>query len=55
MMKTLIRHVPFITLSELKPRVWITLSGCNFRCRGCFSFAREPIGEVMTAEQVVAR
>jgi pyruvate-formate lyase-activating enzyme len=54
MMKTLIRHVPFITLSELKPRVWITLSGCNFRCRGCFSFAREPIGEVMTAEQVVA-
>jgi pyruvate-formate lyase-activating enzyme len=48
------RFVPFITLSELKPRVWITLSGCNFRCRGCFSFAREPIGEPMTAEQVVA-
>ncbi|MGC9443762.1 MAG: radical SAM protein [Candidatus Methanospirareceae archaeon] len=50
----MIRHVPFITLSELKPRVWITLSGCNFRCRGCFSFAREPIGEPMTAEQVEA-
>ncbi|MBN1456213.1 MAG: radical SAM protein [Methanomicrobia archaeon] len=48
------RHVPFITLSERKPRVWITLSGCNFRCRGCFSFAREPIGEPMTAKQVVA-
>ncbi|HDS45807.1 MAG TPA: radical SAM protein [Methanomicrobia archaeon] len=54
MIKTGIRHVPFITLSELKPRVWITLSGCNFRCRGCFSLAREPIGEPMTAEQVVA-
>ena len=54
MTKTGIRSVPFITLSELKPRVWITLSGCNFRCRGCFSFAREFIGEPMTAEQVVA-
>ena len=47
------RYIPFITLSELKPRVWITLSGCNFRCRGCFSFAREPMGEPMTVEQLV--
>ena len=47
------RYVPFITLSELKPRVWITLSDCNFRCRGCFSFAREPIGEPMTVEQLI--
>ncbi len=48
------RYVPFITLSELKPRVWITLSGCNFRCRGCFSFARAPIGKLMSPEQVIA-
>ena len=47
------RHIPFITLSELKPRVWITLSGCNFRCRGCFSLAREPIGEPMSVEQLI--
>jgi pyruvate formate lyase activating enzyme len=47
------RYVPFITLSELKPRVWITLSDCNFRCRGCFSFAREPIGEPMRVEQLI--
>ena len=47
------RYIPFITLSELKPRVWITLSGCNFRCKGCFSLAREPIGEPMTVEQLI--
>jgi len=47
------RNIPFITLSELKPRVWITLSDCNFRCRGCFSLAREPIGKPMTVEQLI--
>jgi len=48
------RYIPFITLSELKPRVWITLSGCNFRCKGCFSLAREPIGEPMSVEQLIS-
>ncbi len=47
------RNIPFITLSELKPRVWITLSDCNFKCKGCFSFAREPIGEPMRVEQLI--
>ena len=47
------RYIPFITLSELKPRVWITLSGCNFKCRGCFSIAREPVGEPMGVEQLI--
>ncbi len=47
------RYVPFITLSELKPRAWITLSGCNFRCKGCFSIARDPVGEPMTVEQLI--
>jgi len=47
------RYVPFITLSELKPRVWVTLSDCNFKCRGCFSIAREPVGEPMTVEQLL--
>jgi pyruvate formate lyase activating enzyme len=48
------RHVPFITLSELKPRAWITLASCNFRCKGCFSIARDPVGEPMTVEQLVS-
>lgn len=47
------RHVPFITLSELKHRAWITLSGCNFTCKGCFSIARDPVGEPMTVEQLI--
>jgi pyruvate-formate lyase-activating enzyme len=47
------RHIPFITLSELKPRAWITLSGCNFNCKCCFSIARDPVGEPMTVEQLV--
>lgn len=47
------RYVPFITLSELKPRVWITLSGCNFNCKGCFSNARNPVGVPMNVEQLV--
>lgn len=48
------RYVPFITLSELKPRAWITLAGCNFRCKGCFSIARDPVGEPMPVEQLVS-
>jgi pyruvate-formate lyase-activating enzyme len=47
------RYVPFITLSELMPRAWITLSGCNFRCKGCFSIARDPVGKPMTVEQLI--
>ncbi|MBE0516822.1 MAG: radical SAM protein [Methanophagales archaeon] len=48
------RTVPFITLSELRPRIWITLSGCNFRCKGCFSIARDPVGELMSVEQLIS-
>ncbi len=45
--------MPFITLSEIAPRVWITLSGCNFRCRGCFSIARDDTGERMSVDKLV--
>lgn len=48
------RHIPFITLSEIKPRVWITLSGCNFKCRGCFSPARDVNGKNMGVDEVVS-
>ncbi len=47
------RHIPFITLSELVPRVWITLSNCNFKCRGCFSPARGINGEIMNTYELV--
>lgn len=53
-MRTRYRTVPFITLSELRPRIWITLSGCNFRCKGCFSIARDPVGELMSVEQLIS-
>ncbi|HNU34964.1 MAG TPA: radical SAM protein [Methanomassiliicoccales archaeon] len=48
------RRIPFLTISEYAPRVWITMSGCNLRCRGCFSIAREEVGEPMTVPQLVA-
>ena len=49
------RYVPFITLSlsEPEPRIWITLSGCNFKCKGCFSIARDTIGEPMTVDGLI--
>ncbi|MFP4545262.1 MAG: radical SAM protein, partial [Methanomassiliicoccales archaeon] len=46
--------MPFITLSRTHPRAWVTLSGCNFRCRGCFSIARERVGSPMRPKEVSA-
>ena len=48
-----VRQVAFITLSESRPRAWVTLPGCNFRCRGCFSIAREAFGEFMSPDELV--
>lgn len=48
------RMIPFVTLSEYANRAWITLSGCNFRCRGCFSIARDPVGTPMSPEAVTS-
>lgn len=47
------RPIPFITLSEIAPRVWITLSDCNFKCRGCFSPARDIKGKEMSVDELV--
>jgi organic radical activating enzyme len=49
------RYIPFITLSlsEPKPRIWITLSGCNFNCKGCFSVARDTVGVPMTVDGLI--
>lgn len=48
------RMIPFVTLSEYANRAWITLSGCNLRCRGCFSIARDPVGVPMTPDDVTS-
>jgi len=47
------RYIPFITLSEIKPRVWITLSDCNFKCKGCFSLSRTIKGKWMDVNELV--
>jgi len=47
------RHIPFITLSEIASRVWITLSKCNFECKGCFSPVRDIKGEKMSVDELV--
>ena len=47
------RYIPFITLSEIAPRVWITLSDCNFNCKGCFSPAKAIKGKKMSTDELV--
>lgn len=47
------RHIPFITLSEIKSRVWITLSDCNFNCKECFSPAKHINGKKMSVDELV--
>ena len=49
------RYVPFITLSLTEPEtcIWITLSDCNFKCKGCFSIARDAVGEPMTVDELI--
>jgi hypothetical protein len=36
------RAIPYLTFT-LKPikRAWITLSECNFNCKGCFTIAKK--------------
>lgn len=43
------RGVQYFTLSEMEPRVWFMLTGCNFRCKGCFRPARDGGGTALTA------
>ncbi|HDS45070.1 MAG TPA: radical SAM protein [Methanomicrobia archaeon] len=49
------RGLQYFTLSEIAPRVWFMLRGCNFRCRGCFRPARDEGGTQLTAEEALAR
>jgi pyruvate formate lyase activating enzyme len=49
------RGLQYFTLSEIEPRVWFMLQGCNFRCRGCFRPARDEGGAQLTAAETLAR
>ena len=48
------RGVQYFTLSEIEPRIWFMLTGCNFRCRGCFRPARDGGGVLLTAEEALS-
>ena len=43
----------YFTLSEIEPRIWVMLTGCNFRCRGCFRPARDGGGTALTANKTL--
>jgi pyruvate formate lyase activating enzyme len=49
------RGLLYFTLSEIEPRVWFMLTGCDFRCKGCFRPARDGGGTLLTAEETLAR
>ncbi len=49
------RGLLYFTLSEIKPRIWFMLAGCNFRCRGCFRPARDVDGTVLTPEETLKK
>ncbi|RZN43472.1 MAG: radical SAM protein [Methanophagales archaeon ANME-1-THS] len=49
------RGLLYFTLSEIEPRVWFMLTGCNFNCRGCFRPARDGGGTLLTAPETLER
>ena len=49
------RSLLYFTLSEIEPRVWFMLTGCNFRCRGCFRPARDGGGTLLDADETLER
>jgi len=49
------RGLLYFTLSEIKPRIWFMLAGCNFRCRGCFRPARDVDATLLTPEETLQK
>jgi pyruvate formate lyase activating enzyme len=49
------RGVQYFTLSEIELRVWFMLTGCNFRCKGCFRPARDGGGTLLTPNETLER
>ncbi|MDI6885499.1 MAG: radical SAM protein [archaeon] len=49
------RGLLYFTLSEIEPRVWFMLTGCNFNCKGCFRPARDGGGTLLTPNETLER
>lgn len=49
------RGLQYFTLSEIEPRVWFMLTGCDFHCKGCFRPARDGGGTMLTASETLER
>jgi len=49
------RGIQYFTLSEIEPRIWFMLTGCNFRCKGCFRPARDGGGILLSSEETLER
>ena len=49
------RGLQYFTLSEIEPRIWFMLTGCNFRCKGCFRPARDGGGTLLSVEETLER
>jgi pyruvate formate lyase activating enzyme len=49
------RSIQYFTLSDIEPRVWFMLTGCDFRCRGCFRPARDGGGTLLSPEETLKR
>lgn len=49
------RSIQYFTLSDIEPRIWFMLTGCDFRCRGCFRPARDGGGTLLSSEETLKR
>ncbi|MCK4475105.1 MAG: radical SAM protein [Methanophagales archaeon] len=49
------RGIQYFTLSEIEPRIWFMLTGCDFRCKGCFRPARDGGGTLLSSEETLKR
>lgn len=50
------RKVPQLTFAQHPDygrKCWISLSGCNFDCKGCISTAKQGIGRAMSVEELI--
>nr|AAU83538.1 coenzyme PQQ synthesis protein [uncultured archaeon GZfos30H9]QNO56255.1 GTP 3',8-cyclase [Methanosarcinales archaeon ANME-1 ERB7] len=49
------RNLQYFTLSDIEPRIWFMLTGCDFHCRGCFRPARDGGGTLLSPEETLKR
>ena len=50
------RKIPLLTFAEHPDqgkKCWISLSGCNFNCKGCAALAKQGIGRALSSENLV--